>query len=188
MTFWLFIFRPNLDWQPGYFLNFSLLAIFVLSIPLWLHYIHGVFCMAYLLQCSQSISSGRSGLNISSLPSFSFKTVKLPIKQHDTHNHEEVCHVVQRSSRHMVSIEWRLSHDGKFILDTDISWHPRWCRVDAYPGWRREDNLIVSYNSIALFEKEHRYCMTELLAIVRFIGKYWCYLLRRPLFEMTIQV
>ena len=35
------------------------------------------------------------------------QTVKLPIKQHDTHNHEELCHVVQRSSRHMVSIEWR---------------------------------------------------------------------------------
>ena len=32
-----------------------------------------------------------------------------------------MCHVVQRSSRQMVSIEWRWSHDGKFILDTDIS-------------------------------------------------------------------
>jgi len=30
--------------------------------------------------------------------------------------------------------------------------------------------------------------MTELLAIVRFIGKYRCYLLMRPLFELTIWV
>ena len=48
-----------------------------------------------------------------------------------------------------------------------------------------EEEKIISYNSIALFEKERRYCMTELLAIARFIGKYRCYLLRRPLFEFN---
>ena len=51
-----------------------------------------------------------------------------------------------------------------------------------------EEEKIISYNSIALSEKECRYCMTELLAIVRFIGKHRCYLLRRPLFELTIRV
>ena len=49
-----------------------------------------------------------------------------------------------------------------------------------------DEEKIISYNSIALSEKECRYCMTELLAIVRFIGKHRCYLLRRPLFELTI--
>ena len=124
----------------------------------------------------------RSGLHMSSLPLVS-QTVKLPIKQHDTHNHEELCHMVQRSNRHMVSIEWRWSYDGKFILDTDIS--------DTHVGAelmliQDEEEKIISYNSIALSEKERRYCMTDVLAIVGFIGKYRCYLLRRPLFEFNL--
>ena len=51
-----------------------------------------------------------------------------------------------------------------------------------------EEEKIISYNSIALSEKERRYCMTELLAIARFIGKYQCYLLRGSLFELTNRV
>ena len=49
-----------------------------------------------------------------------------------------------------------------------------------------EEEKIISYNSIALSEKERRYCMTDVLAIVGFIGKYRCYLLRRPLFEFNL--
>ena len=51
-----------------------------------------------------------------------------------------------------------------------------------------EEEKIISYNNIALFEKERRYCMTELLAIARFIGKYQYYLLRGSLFELTNRV
>ena len=49
-----------------------------------------------------------------------------------------------------------------------------------------EEEKIISYNSNALSEKDCRYCMTDVLAIVGFIGKYRCYLLRRPLFEFNL--
>ena len=61
-----------------------------------------------------------------------------------------MCHVSQRSSRYIVSTEWRYSHEGKFIFDTDIS--------DTHVGAElmliQNEEDKTPYNSIALSEEE----------------------------------
>ena len=126
-----------------------------------------------------------SGLHMSSLPSF------LQFHKQSSYQSNNMIHTTTKScvmwSRGAAATWFPQNSAEAMMVSSSLIQIYLDTHVDAELMLiQDEEEKIISYNSIPLFEKQRRYCMTELLAIVRFIGKYRCYLLMRPLFELTI--